>query len=129
MRSYTLDGVLRTSTRSPAKTRGYNDQDIAQPSRLAEAFRDVQDRLAALEGKSGPEAAEYALVAGTAGARLTVYHGFGSPVRWWVTDVSSAVAGPSLVRDDTSDANTLVLRSYVSCSIVLRIEPSQHGTQ
>lgn len=53
-------------------------------------------------------------------------HGFGGRVRWWVTDWQG-VAAPALVLDTATsgtgtDANTLVLRSYVTGTVTIRIE-------
>jgi hypothetical protein len=49
-------------------------------------------------------------------------HGLGGPVRWWPVDWAGAAAGPQLVRDASTDANTLVLVSYEAGTLTLRVE-------
>lgn len=51
-------------------------------------------------------------------------HNFGGPVRFWIVDLASTTSANSnlLVREDSSDANTLVLSAYFPATISLRIE-------
>lgn len=124
-RSFDSRGTLRKGTPAPANRRGISRDEAADPSRLSEALRDIYDRLGVLEARAAPEATEYVLDVGTAGAITRLYHGFGSSVRWTVCHWSGPNASWALVQDDLSDPDYLVLRSYQAGRVVLRIEPSQ----
>lgn len=127
MRHFDASGQLARSTSQAANWKGVSETDVNDPRRLAEALRELQARLAKLEAKTPPEAAEYVLDVGTAGAISSVYHGFDSAVRWTITHWSGPNVTYQLVEDSSSDRNYLNLRSYQAGRAVVRIEPSQHG--
>ncbi len=100
---------------------------------LAQVIRHLSLRVAALEKLSVPEATEFEVKnASTSGAKLVFYHGYGGPIRWWVTSWGTNPGGvapsaaPGFVMDIDSTPDILVLRAYVIGRAVIRIEPSPY---
>jgi hypothetical protein len=59
------------------------------------------------------------ITCGTAGSKISIPHGLGvlarwNVARWYDPHGSTTTSGHSLVQDESSDTNTLVLRSYVA---------------
>ncbi len=105
------------------------------PAQLAEQVRQVMLRVNKLEALTPPEPTEFEVVVAAAGATVSLRHSFGGPVRWWVvywgTPVGGAApaAGASLAMSNTSDNDTLVLRSYVAGRAIIRVEPSAQSIE
>src|SRR5688572_16992309 len=91
------NGTLAKARRFVSGLRSVSE-DLLDPTKLAELFRDAFGKLAALEAKIGPEATEFEKAVSNGGATVTLQHGFGCPVRWSVVDWKGAAAGHSLVR-------------------------------
>ncbi len=132
MRSVSIvNNLIAKARRGLSQAVSIQDEDIKEPTRLAETIRQMMLRVNKLEAQQVPEATEFELVVGTAGALSELPHNFNTAVRWWVTSwlqasgVAYPVSGPSLAEDSTSTANTLFLRSYVAGRAVVRVEPSQ----
>ena len=118
-------GVLAKARRFVSGLRNLGE-DVSEPSKLAELFRDAFRKIAELEAKSAPEGTEFEVVVSTAGATVTLQHDFDSAVRWYVVDWKGGSAGPSLVRTTASTTKNLVLASYVAGTAIVRVEPSQY---
>ena len=64
------------------------------------------------------------------GTDYTFVHSLGVPVRWWVVDWgpspggAAPVIGPRLVKQTTSDTDTLILTANATGRVVVRVEPS-----
>jgi hypothetical protein len=102
---------------------------------MAEQMRQVMLRVNRMEAALPPEATEFEVNVGAAGALVELRHNTGGLVRWWVTQwirqssTVATVAGHSLVEDPSSNLDTLFLKSYVTGRAVIRVEPTQFGLE
>jgi hypothetical protein len=90
-------------------------------------------RLVKLEASTPQPYVDFEVNVSTGGATVSLNHGFGAPVRWYVVHwgkeegVAAPTAAPALVMSTTSTTNTLILASYVRGKAVIRVEASQHS--
>ena len=101
-----------------------DERDVAEPGRLARMLLDIVRDLRKLTGLWRPRRIDFEgralLDDGTTLYRFE--HRFASNVRWWAVDWTSDDGGVDIVKDAASDTNTLVLRSYCTGTITLRVE-------
>lgn len=130
MRLVYENGVLQRIRRFFSESASVREEDVKEPGKLAEVLRQLSRRLTAVEAAIPPEATEFEVTLGTGGALTTIAHHLNSAVRWYVTQWSQVggtaypVKAPQLVQDASSDANSLVLRSYVAGKAIVRVEPA-----
>ncbi len=131
MRFIGITGVIAKVKNAVSSAASVSEDDVKQSKKLAEILRQTLLRVSALEARMPPDGTEFEVEVSTAGATVTLQHKYSQPVRWWVTVWTRPVSGgayptidPVLVQDASSDANTLVLRSYVAGRAVIRVEPS-----
>lgn len=126
MRFFDLFGRLQRATRAKSVRKGVSERFVDDPNRLSELLSDLEARVAQLEAKELPEAVEFEVDVGTAGAPVQLNHNLDCPVRFFVTSWKSSTNNPpSLLLDTSSTTFMLVLRSYVAGRAIIRIEPSQ----
>jgi hypothetical protein len=122
-------GKTRRAVTQPASTQ---DMDPKDPAKLSETIRQLTARLNRVEAQLQPEATEFEVVCGSAGALIELCHGFKGPVRWYVVcwiqaDGASYPAYSHILAQDSSSTSTsLFLRSYAPGRAVIRVERSQH---
>lgn len=131
MRFIGLTGVIGRFRRSVAQNSNVQEADVKDTGKLADLLRSIMRRVSDIEARVPPEPAEFEVNCPASGT-VSIAHNFGTAVRWYVStwtqtdNVTYPIAAPALVQDASSDANTLVLRSYVEGRAVVRVEQSQH---
>jgi hypothetical protein len=131
MKFINIQGIIQKARRFVSSQASVQDEEVRNPSKLAEILRGMSAQLSGLEALVPSEGLEFEVNVGELGSPVTMNHGFGVPVRWWVTAWLNPDGGytpmgsPWLVQDASSDLNTLVLRSYMTGRAVVRIEPAQ----
>ncbi len=104
----------------------------ASPAEIARVIRQLGVRVNTLEAAAVQEATEFEVACSTAGALVSMRHGYTGPVRWYVVHwgkvpgVAAPTAAPILVYDDSSTTDILVLKSYTAGRAIVRVEPSFH---
>lgn len=120
-------GVIKSS-RSPAGKSALVSEDVASdPRLLAQAMREIHDRVQALERVKPNEYKEFELDCQTSGT-VACPHLFNSPVRYSVVHWKSStgtVAPILTVNESKTDLNTLTLNSAVKGRAVVRVERAQ----
>lgn len=95
--------------------------DVQDPEKLARAVQALEKATATASTAKSVDFQDVAV--SPAGALVSLPHGFGTRVRWWLVDwESSGTSAPVLKRDATSTNDTLVLASYVAGTVTIRIE-------
>jgi hypothetical protein len=98
------------------------EDDASDAPKLARLLGRVLKDVASLKRRWVPRRIDFEdRVCGTAGATLSLRHGFTGRVRWYVIGWSGATAAPALAESTTSDS-TLVLQSYVAGTATIRVE-------
>ena len=105
------------------------------PQKLARLLTGVLASVNVLRKRFAPRRVDFEDQLCTTANTLRLAHGFGGRVRWWIIDWTSTgtplvdsngdtvrVYAPMLVKTSASDANTLVLQSYISGTATIRIE-------
>jgi hypothetical protein len=108
------------------------DEDVRDPSRLADIIRKLSVRVSELEVKAPVAGVEFECDIDDdsgSGQNYSFEHNLKCPVRYyvvhWVGDGDTAA--PSLMYQTESTSTVLVLKSYSVGRVVLRIEPAQAG--
>lgn len=125
-RFFGADGVIYTARRGVSGGRGGVSSD-ATIDQLAAALRQLSDRVAELESFRQPSWTEFEVTLPGAGS-VSLAHGYGAPVRFYVTHWSGAAAAPILYRSSSSTDTNLVLTSGAAGNAVVRVEKSQFPT-
>ncbi len=126
-----VSGLFTKGRRFVSSSASVQEEEVKDPSKLAEIIRQALKRVSDLEAKSGAEGIEFEVAVGTGGATVSLPHGIMGPVRWWVTGwmqqsgVAYPAAAPAIVQDASTTVGTLVLRSYVTGRAIVRVEPAQ----
>lgn len=103
------------------------------PEQLSAVLAELMSRVSDLEAQAGDEATEFEKDVGAGGAAVKLYHGFGKPVRYYVTYWTRSVGGaypttaPILVAQADSTSDELSLKSYVAGRAIIRVEAAQAG--
>lgn len=116
-----LSGTSRQLDRKVAADEIVTPEDAGDTAKLAKLLTRLLKSIATLGQRPALRRTDYedkdVDASGTVKHRFA--HGFGGRVRWWVVDANAV---PALVKDGSTDANTLVLTSAVACRITLRVE-------
>lgn len=135
IKSINLNGVTQRSRRQVNRASSVSVEEVSDPVKLTEIIRQLSVRVSELEAASSPDSVEFEFnTTGTVGAgeELELNHGFGCPVRWYVTYWrvdSPGHEAPSIMEHTTepSDSNVLRLEIHSAGRIVIRVEKSQFG--
>ncbi len=101
-------------------------EQLQDESRMQRLWMRVLRDLKSLLRRWSPDIIEYEDFPFNAGG-TTLYrfdHGLGGRIRWYVVDWHTATDPASLVRDDATTSEVLVLRSYPDGTGTIRIERS-----
>jgi hypothetical protein len=121
--------------RQVSQATSIHDDEVKTPSGIAAALRDVMSRLSDLESDAPEQTAEFERDVSAGGATVKLYHGFGKPVRYWVTYWTRVPGGaypttaPILVAQADSTDNELSLKSYVAGRAIIRVEANPAGIE
>lgn len=135
MRFITKAGAMVKGRRAVSQSSSIHPEEVKTPEGIAAAFRDTMTRLSDLESAGVPDALEFEKNVGSGGAAVKLFHGFGGPVRYWVTYWTRQVGGaypttaPILVAQADSTADELSLKSYVAGRAIIRVEASPVGIE
>lgn len=100
-------------------------EDAADTSKLARLLARVLKDIATLKRRWAPQFIDFEdVVVSTAGASVTLAHGFGGRVRWHLVGWQSSGTSAPVLKEDTTNttATTLVLLSYVAGTATVRVE-------
>ena len=102
------------------------EDQVSDPKTLAKIMSDMRDDIAAARRAADGSWAEFEdIVVGTSGAAVSLAHGMGGRVRWWVVDCNDngILNGISIKKDpNASTDSVLVLKSYVALTVTIRVE-------
>ena len=100
------------------------EDDVKDAGKLARLLLRMLKDVGVLKRRFWPRRIDFEDQAvSTAGALVTLTHGFGGRVRWYLVDwESSGTSAPVLKRDSATDNNSLVLASYVAGTATIRVE-------
>jgi hypothetical protein len=115
---------LRQLDRKAEPAQQVTEDEVQDPSRLVRLLMSILREVATLKRRWAPRRMDFEdrYVDDTGAATFRFEHRFGGRVRWWAVDWMSDDGGVDLVRDGATDPNTLVLRSYCTGTITLRVE-------
>lgn len=114
--------VTRLESRALAEP-NLTERDVVDAPKLVRLFAILIRELAALKRRWAPPRIDFEdVVVGSAGERYRFPHGLNGRVRWMVVDWEGGGSLYNLARSADTDANTLVLESYMSGTMTLRIE-------
>lgn len=116
-------GDVRKLDRVPEAPAPVTERDVTDATWLVRTLIGLARSVARLEGVWRPRRIDFEDRA-VVDDGTTLYrfeHRFAAPVRWWPVDWESDGA-VALVKDDSSDTNTLVLRSYQIGTVTIRVE-------
>lgn len=103
--------------------------DNPTPQQLATELRRLASRVQELEAAKAPFWIEFEVSCPAAGT-VTIEHGFGCPVRFYVVNWRAAAANPPVLRENSaSTTKTLVLNSQNAGRAVIRVEQSPYSLQ
>lgn len=119
-----LNGNVRQLDRPAEPDERVTEEQVKDASRLSRIVMSLLKDVSMLRRRWSPRTVEHEdrAVDNTGTTLYRFPHNFGARVRWYVVDWSGATAGPRLVRNAATDTNTLVLVSYTSGTLTLRIE-------
>ncbi len=101
------------------------DADVQDPPKLARLLGRLLANVAQLARAHTPRRLDFEdVTCAGSGAAIRLRHGFGGRVRWWPVDYLSTgtPAAPILERGAATDANVLVLLSYTTGTVSIRVE-------
>jgi hypothetical protein len=85
MRFINVAGVIQKARRFVSASGGAQDDEVKDPTKLANIIRHVQRRISDVEARTPPEATEFEVTCGDRGAQVRLSHNVGGPVRYYVT--------------------------------------------
>lgn len=101
-------------------------EDVQDAPKLARLFARTLSMVASLRRAWAPRRIDFEDVpVSTLAAEVSLAHGFNGRVRWWICGWQSSGTTAPILRESTatvSDANTLVLQSYVAGTVCIRVE-------
>lgn len=121
--------IVRT-TANPQRAEPAVARDVSDPDKLVRIVNRIRDDVRLLGTSTAPDSIDFEdLPAGASGVKITLPHRMGCRVRWYVIDWTATSPGvgaiPTLTKHSTSDANTLVLVSYVAGTVSIRVEAAR----
>lgn len=119
-------GTLGKGRRNPSGSVFISDDEVADKHKLAEIIRALGRRVSELEARTPPEAVEFEVITPAAGY-VTITHGMGTVVRWYIVDwlPTSLGTAPSLELFSTT-SDSITLYSASGGVAVVRVEQSQY---
>ena len=119
-RVYQLDG-------RPASPEAVTEDDVQDPKKLSRLIGRLLLDTAALRRRFNPTRVDFEDVPVlNTGLTTSLAHGLNGRVRWSVVGWQCPTNVAPILREDTTltDGNTLVLRSYVTGTVTIRLETS-----
>lgn len=118
------EGTVRQLDRRPEPDEQVTVEQAQDPMRLSRLLMAILRELATLRRRWMPRHLDFEgrEVADDGTTLYRFAHFFGGGVRWWAIDWTSDDGGVDIVRDPATDNDTLVLRSYCTGTITLRVE-------
>ena len=110
-----LRGVTDRARRFVSRAASIHDDDVKEPSRLADILRKVSGRVSDLEARTPPSATEFEVDL-TTGSPVRLEHGFKGPVRWYVTSWKTSQTGtqtPTITVSEKTMDDPWQLNSHV----------------
>lgn len=120
-------GNTRSLDTPATSAKPLTEEDVREVPTLVRILRDLLESVGVLRRYWRPRVIDHLDVTVDA-TGSTVYrfpHGFGTRVNWWPIDFSGGSYGPALMRDPSSDENTLCLVSNEGGVVSIRIEETQ----
>lgn len=119
-------GVVRKLDKPAQSVEVFTSSDAADLEKLARIVQDLRKRVTSLESAHRPRWVEFEdVTVSTGAAAVRLVHGFGKRVRWEVVGWQTSGANLWNLKEDTgttgTDANALVLLSYVAGTATIRI--------
>jgi hypothetical protein len=119
------NGKVRQLDRQAEPDEVVTEYEAKQPDFLSRILMRLLREAAAMRRRWAPRTIDHQdiVVDGTGTTVYRLPHGFGGRVNWWAIDFKDGVAA-LLVRDASSDDNTLCLTSTEAGTVSIRIEES-----
>lgn len=117
-------GRMRQLDKPATGSDRFTAADAKDAEKLARKVQSLEDRLTGLERAFRPRWIEFEdVTVAASGATVRLPHGFNGRVRWEVRGWRTSSTLLWLFKEDTSatDANALVLLSYVAGTAVIRV--------
>jgi hypothetical protein len=117
-------GVVRQLDRPASPDEVMSEVDAQNAVKLARVLLRILKDVATLKRRWWPDRIDFEdFPVSTAGATVTLNHGLGGRVRWWLVDwESSGTTAPILKRTSATTNDSLVLASYVAGTATIRVE-------
>lgn len=126
-------GVIAKARRFVSGAANVNEEEVKNPTKLAEILRGILARVTDIEANLPPPSIDFEIEVGAEGELAELHHNMNTNVRYYVVfwtktrTGSYPAAAPVLVADETSTDNILVLRSSSEGRAVVRVEPAFKG--
>jgi hypothetical protein len=101
------------------------EEDVKDTAKLARILARLLSSVAILRRRFAPRRIDFEdVTVSTAGASVSLQHGFPGRVRWYVCGWQSAASTAPYLREDTDNSTdqVLVLLSYVAGTVCVRVE-------
>lgn len=119
-------GAVRSLEGRASPTQRLTSEQVQDPERLTREVNELRETAAKQERRHDPRRIDFEDISvdGTGTTQFRLAHGFGGRVRWWPVDWSGSggLGGAACERHEATDANTLVLVSYVPGTVTVRVE-------
>lgn len=117
-------GRVRQLDRQAEPDEQVTEYEVASAEKLARRLGDVVKEQSLASRAWKPRVIDHRdiTVDATGSTIYRLPHGFNTRVNWWVIDFSGGSYGPALMRDSSSDENTLCLVSNEGGVVSIRIE-------
>jgi hypothetical protein len=118
------DGKVRQLDGKAEPAEVFNEEDAKDSAKVARQMARLLREVAALRRQYVTRRIDFEdVTVGSGGASVTLEHGFGGRVVWWVVDWAD-VGGVShnFAKSPATTDNTLVLYSYISGTATIRVE-------
>lgn len=108
--------------KAPARAT-FTAEDAKDPEKVARLIAGLLDDVAELRRRYAPRWVDFEDVAvSSGGSTLTLEHGFGGRVRWWIVDCSSNVTVASKSTATTDDTLVLSMTTAADGTATIRVE-------
>jgi hypothetical protein len=119
------DGAVTQLGGKAAPTDVVTETDVQDPAKLARMIARVVGDVAALKRRFAPRRVDFHdITTAAGGTAIRLEHGLNGRVVWWPIDyqMTGATVAPILQRSSLTDASTLVLLSYTTGTVSIRVE-------